>query len=743
MTAPLGWSQADVATILYDGNNNAWHAGIVKDILALRGGNVIVATDSGGIWSVGEEGTGVCLIDSDKPDMWCLAQGPDGDTHVFAGGETLFETDVSQVAPLLSWNEVSITDSDGNSVGTIQDIVVDIASRRIVVATAGGVYWATIPASSGSGGCAGCIPSLMGMGGNAPRAAYAWVAAKGLPPGNFCALAIGPRVGRQPGIAAAAWGADVKSGLYGIFRGSWDSSDNLVFQRAEIAGTDPTQMCYTALASCANFPARMYATTSNNSGNMLALLTSIDGGAHWTVVPGAIENDPKQETIYTFCTGQGNDGGRPCNALGAGPISPGLVALGWRSGPFISTNGGATFRYVTPTLDTDPGDGSKYSHIHGDYHAMHFDVNDQNGRLYIGSDGGIIRTDDLGDSFVSAFNQKLLNLQLLGTTGAREWYGSLGCSPTVPGLVGAGTQDNGNLFTVLNANPQSWTFLEGGDGRIMAFLANGALVHYFGDDDRAQLSVWDGTNLQGRGVIPYYQDRVLHSPAFERVESPSYRNAAGQLLYGVGATGSFVYGLYGDENGDNTRWSYLGSVPIGLDFVSAVSSRDGTVVFVGTYGARMFLINPWNDLPVELVNTAISKPSGDESFIVHRIVTIDGRSAFASCNRSDRSSGTVLRWDGDTWSPVVGDFPREFIYAMEADVTTDPPTIYAATDAKVYSSNNWGASWGDVSGGLPRRPHCSDLRYFQDETGSYLYLSTFGRSLWVAQLLANIRVRPQ
>jgi hypothetical protein len=743
MSAQLGWSQADSAAILYDSDQNAWHAGIVKDILATGDGIVIVATDTGGIWSVGEQGTGVCLIDTDKPDMWCLAQGPDGNTHVFAGGETLFETDVSQVAPLLSWNEVTVTDSDGNSVGTIQDVVVDTVSRRIVIATASGVYWATIPAASGTGGCAGCLPSLLGMGNNAPRAAYAWIAAKGLPPGSFSAVVLGPREGRLPGVAVAAWGANVKSGLYGIFRGAWDPGDNLVFKRAEIGGTDPTQMCYTTLASCAQFPARMYASASNGPGNMLALLTSIDGGSHWSFLPGLIENDPKNESIYTFCTGQGNYPGRPCNALGAGPISPGLVALGWRAGPFISTNGGATFRYVTASLDTDPGDGSKYAHIHGDYHVMHFDVNDQNGRLYIGSDGGIIRTDDVGDSFVSTFNQKLLNLQLLGTTGTRMWYGSLGCSPTVPGLVGVGTQDNGNLFTLLDGDTPGWRFYEGGDGRIMSFLINGALVHYFGDDDRAQLSVWDGTTLQNRGVIPYYQDRVLNSPIFERVEQPSFRNADGQLLYGIAGTGPFVYGLYGDDNGDNTRWAYLGYVSIGFDSITAVSSRDGNVVFVGTSGGRMFSLNPPNITATQLTNTAISKPGGDDTFVIHRIVTIDGRTAFASFNRADRSSGTVLRWDGSTWSKVPGDFPSEFIYAMEADLTADPPTIYAATDAKVYASDNWGESWSDVSGGLPRRPHCSDLRFYKDESGSYLYLSTFGRSLWVARLSANIRVRPQ
>src|SRR6185437_8670261 len=134
--------------------------------------------------------------------------------------------------------------------------------------------------------------------------------------------------------------------------------------------------------------------------------------------------------------------------------------------------------------------------------------------LFIGSDGGIALTRDFGGSFVSSFARELLNLQLLGTTGMREWYGGLGASARHPGLLATGTQDNGNLITDLTAG-NGWTFVEGGDGRIVSFLANETIFHYFGDDDRAQLARWTGTAEQQIGVIPYYQDRVLRSVIFE------------------------------------------------------------------------------------------------------------------------------------------------------------------------------------------------------------------------------------
>jgi hypothetical protein len=741
----LTWSQADAQAILFDITSNAWHAGIVKDILATASGNVIVATDTGGVWSVGETGGGVSLFDTDKPDMWCLGQGPDGDEHVFAGGITLFETDVSQAAPLLAWNEVVVTAANGNGVGTIYDIAILPETRKIVVATQTGIYWSEIPPAVGAGGRR---PSVYRAGTPQPRLPYDWNAAQGLPPGAFGAVVLGGVTGHSQSIVAAAWGSNPSTGLFGLFFGTW-TGGTLAFERATISGVDATQLCYTALTSCALFPVYLYASASDGAGNLVALLTSVDGGRNWTLLPGTLKYDPHEAggSIYTYCTGQGNDSSRPCNAIGVGPKAAGQVALGWRSGPFLSDDGGKTFIYLHDGgYDPNPGDGSKYLHMHGDFHAMYFDVNDPSGaRLYVGSDGGIVRTDDLGQTFTSAYNQRLLNLQMLGPAAARESYGSFGCSPATPGLVATGTQDNGNVFSLLGGAPQSWTYLEGGDGNLATFTVNGAFIHYSNADGRVQSSLWDGTTLESQGAIPYVDGRYLENDFFERVEQPVYRNEQGRLMYGIAGTSSWAYGLYADDDGRNGAWSYLASVDVDpynpSSTIKAIGSRDGTIAFVGTAGGSLFAITPPSDVPTELVNTALSN-HGDLTFTICRIVVANADLAFASFNRTDKSSGSVLRFDGNQWALVPGNFPNEFIYAMEIDDTGDAPVVYVATDANVYGSADFGNSWTNVSSGLPRRCHASDLRFYQDSSGHYLYLSTFGRSLWIARTFSYILARP-
>ena len=351
-------------------------------------------------------------------------------------------------------------------------------------------------------------------------------------------------------------------------------------------------------------------------------------------------------------------------------------------------------------------------------------------------------TRDFGGTYVSSFAQRLLNLQLLGTTGAREWYGGLGVSSVHTGLAATGTQDNGNLICDLPSG-DGWTFVEGGDGRVVSFLANDTIFHYWGDDDRAQLARWSGGSEQQLGVIPYYQDRVLHSPIFEHVEQPHWRDDDGQLMYGVGSQDDSVYGLVADTNGDHTHWRYIASPPIELQTITAVSSRSGYFVLAGTAGGRIFRVNPADDLDVvEQTVAPLAGSEYDKNKVINRIVIADDQLAFASFNATDGSTGAVLRWDGNVWKTVSGGFPNEFVYAMEIDVVDGDPVVYAATDAKVYASGNRGDSWQDVSNGLPKRPHCSDLRLVQDGDGTHLYLSTFGRSLWRSDLVTAIHVRP-
>jgi hypothetical protein len=99
-----------------------WHSGHVTDVFQwpdLSG--IIVATETGGVWAVDINDNDINdnalpLSDGwDTPDVKCLAVGPDGSRHVFAGcthvyggppkasSPVIMETNVAAAVPLLDW----------------------------------------------------------------------------------------------------------------------------------------------------------------------------------------------------------------------------------------------------------------------------------------------------------------------------------------------------------------------------------------------------------------------------------------------------------------------------------------------------------------------------------------------------------------------------------------------------------------------------------------------------------------
>jgi hypothetical protein len=73
--------------------------------------------------------------------------------------------------------------------------------------------------------------------------------------------------------------------------------------------------------------------------------------------------------------------------------------------------------------------------------------------------------------------------------------------------------------------------------------------------------------------------------------------------------------------------------------------------------------------------------------------------------------------------------------AIAAPHTRIKHGLMVATDDAVYLSRNDGQTWQRASSGLPRRPHCGDLRFVIDSLGgANIYLGTFGRSVWIASL---------
>jgi len=112
-----------------------------------------------------------------------------------------------------------------------------------------------------------------------------------------------------------------------------------------------------------------------------------------------------------------------------------------------------------------------------------------------------------------------------------------------------------------------------------------------------------------------------------------------------------------------------------------------------------------------------------------RILTLSSSLAFANYNRN--GFGSIVRFAGQSWVRADNGLSGKACYALAGK---DPSMIFTGTDDGVFLSRDQGQSWAAASAGLPRNPSCSDMRIGTTPSGDVIYLSTFGRSLWVAAL---------
>jgi hypothetical protein len=357
-----------------------------------------------------------------------------------------------------------------------------------------------------------------------------------------------------------------------------------------------------------------------------------------------------------------------------------------------------------------------------------------------------------GQPFRSDYNRNLPTLQCYSTL-IRQFYGTLDACAEPAGIIAAGLQDNGNVSCSLRPTPGPWGRVDGGDGGWNAFLADSGYVHNV-NAEAVQATAPLGPSVQ-TAIIPAPGDPAgLISPIGEAVMQPGHRNPAGQLLVAVAANTNVVFGLFADDGvAPPYHWESVGAVPVG-EMIGALGSFGGERVFAGTRQGKMYVIDVATGSAVEqkvlLPQPSPSTKMQGGNFL--RIVGFNDNAVFALLlGASEVGSpwsppvfkpavqGYLLQLDGDTWNPTAGaGLPNEYLYGMVAIAapgTRIERGLMVTTDDAVYLSRDDGKTWHRASSGLPRRPHCGDLRFVIDNSNNRnIYLGTFGRSVWIATL---------
>jgi hypothetical protein len=704
----LNWRQADTLSIQIDANNDAWNSGHINSMLKLSTGGFLVGSDTGGVWLLTSILQGISVSFTwDSVNITSLAFGLTGEPDVYAatryGGEApdpdahtpavLWETDTSTGFPLLNWSHVN----PSPPCGSINQVVVVPEANKIVVACDNGLWWSPIPPS----------PSVHGT--------YNWSKAhlsSGTPPlpsTNFSGLAKAFAIaGNSPGaIVASLHGGKTPNQI--IYTGEWVSG-NLLLTGAAVSG-QVGSFGRTTLASCPADPRSQYAIAADgNDDNLGGVWHSSDNGHSWAEV--TVPNNAGNMGWYN-------------QTLAVSPADCNTFVLGFRNGspanpgPLVSFNGGTSYTGLS-----DGGQG----HQHSDIHALLFDPADAN-TLYVGSDGGMLAVHNLSSSptFQSNFNRELLDLQVYHGVGSTQ----------VNGLVGSSLQDNGsNDALLMPFGAGSWEQQMDSDGSYSEFVTPNSLPAGQDIFIRAESccgganwssALWNGTQFDSGQVIPVATSQNPRDPngiprcPEARIRFPRFLNSIGQTMYAVAGLAHTVYGLFANDDGSDMHWEQIGLISA-TDNVTSLSSFYGNIVFVGTDQGNIFeLDQPYNAAATLLqVNSPTGSPA-QVTGIVEYVSTI----GFATLD-----SGYVLDWKGQTWDALGGGtLPTS--QPFRAVVLPTLKNLIAITPASVFISHDLGTTWATANNGLPLIPQGTDLRFVLQANGTgFIYMATFGRSLW-------------
>jgi hypothetical protein len=775
-------------------NAAAYAAGKLDDVLRIQDPTqniLLVASASSGVWKVDPDGGAALSLSHDwqQAGMNSLARGVFGPLHVYAGGESLMETDTTDPDPIRNW--IPVSDSPGSTVLKDAGVVNAIAvihhpqfGNIIVLACVNGVIFSKIPSAAGG--------------------AYQFVTT------TFPAVAFGSVVqGPDLSVVAATFQKTPSSGIYqGVWLNSTATGLSLTaslaqlptwYDPAQTIPFDPTIMGRISVDSCGNVRSQVYAVVENTAnGNFLLCVLKSDASSNgplkFSMTGTSVLNEDKPLFSLTpaLATLSGNNGFYN-QSIGVSPTDPDSVVFGWRNGYFFSGNGGDSW-----TMAPQDGNAADILNYHGDYHATRFDLFDSSQRtLYICSDGGLNITKNFGQSNVEVStlaNRRLPNLLVTQS----------GINATDSGNCSCSLQDNGGVGTTLyplDSKPYVVNMdfeISGNDGRAMVMLPNDQVLYTAGSGVSSPVSmIWDAvagkdltlsSQASTAGVLPLdtsppdpqgltslaILDTAARILVDQKVLIPicsipasNYKNPAGEAMIALAVAstnvnsstgqvitpGNWIYGLFVKQDSNfatnSGHWTPLNKIALsGAEEITAVGTFDGTAVVVGTSNGRILALQSSPTLPWSPKFVTDMTPTGT----LHRIVGFafdalasaiaitDSTTIWQLTQTTNADGITSIAW---TILPPPGDWnSSNAAYTGATAITfhrnsTGHPAYFISTYTDVFmraQSVEPGFRWTNLKTtqtGLPEWPRCMDVSAVSEDTGAeYVYVSTYGFGVW-------------
>ena len=481
----------------------------------------------------------------------------------------------------------------------------------------------------------------------------------------------------------------------GVHSGIWRSLDGGTTW-ARLAGGLPAPSASIGrigLALAASSPTTVYALYIEDPGKFVGVYKTTNGGESWSKMNSA--GTKQIFNVYSYYLGQ----------IRVDPTDANIVYLldvGWAR----STNGGQSYTPFTSGSYVD-----------------HHDMVVLPDRLYLANDGGFYRSVDGGVTWAHAL-----------TLPVTQFY-DLGIDPVHPLRRLGGTQDNGSIQTV-DGGASSWYVFGGSDGfHVEVDPTDPMRVYWENFWGRINRSLDGGSTsevvLRGIGnERSNWSTPIVHDPHIGlRLYTGTCR--VYRTVDGADHWTPISDDLTDGPPPDLLPSSHLENVVEGTITTIAASGIDSNVVWAGTDDGNVWVTpnggSTWSRVDVPGRSEWVTRVEADPFSASAGYVAYSG---YRYGSRLPRLYRTLDL--GATWTDISEGLPDVPVNGINAD--PDPAMrgrLFAATDAGVYVSDDYGARWSVLGTGLPPAV-VLDLDLI--ETSRQLFAGTHGRSMYVYDL---------
>ncbi|GAA0721689.1 hypothetical protein GCM10009105_32240 [Dokdonella soli] len=450
------------------------------------------------------------------------------------------------------------------------------------------------------------------------------------------------------------------------------------------------------LAMAPSDPNTLYAL----AGNPVGLYKTANGGTTWTL---ANANACEGQCDYNL-------------TLDISPTDVNTVLVGTIR-PALSTNGGTTLNFITERF------GSA-QRVHQDTHVVRFSSSNSK-RVWIGSDGGLWRSDDLGGNYTNLSDG--LNI---------AQYYDIALDPRNPDRVYGGAQDDASQ---VRSDGDNWAVtVQTGDGFMNAVenaigADNGRRVFQNSyPDDTSMPSV----NLSANYGAPNTFDSLATNGIGSKEPFPWVTPMAvtqGMLFIGS----NYLYRSATNQNPSGWIWTKVSPDLTGdgssISVIDVTRADGGTPlrVYVGTDNGHAWRTD--NALAANPVWTDIS--AGLPASRITGIAAVPGNADTVYVTRSAFGSAQLYRSSnaGTTWQPGGTGLPNVPATCVIVD-SENSARVFVGTDIGVYESVDNGSTFTPMMLGLPFGAVVSTLRMGGRHV---LVAGTYGTGAWKIDLVTD------